>query len=212
MINENRKFIFIHIPKCGGSSIQKILQDEDCTMNSGWDSRKKKFKQHCTISQLRNVYNIKIAEYFSFTFVRNPWDKVVSDHFYWQRKESPFKKILKGTTIKDYLLCRNGYEFMNHLDNNLGRADHFCCQHKYIIDQNKKNIVNFIGRFENLQQDFNIICDKINMPRVKLPHLNKSKHEHYSQYYDAETREIANKKYAKDIEYFGYKFGIEDRY
>ena len=49
-------------------------------------------------------------------------------------------------------------------------------------------------------------CDDIDIPRINLPHKNKSKHDHYSRCYDDEARAIVADRYGDDIREFGYKF------
>ena len=150
--------------------------------------------------KLPNDYN----NCFKFVFVRNPWDRLLST---WKDKivkqwSDEYHEDFHKWRIKRYEKYKNKEFnfFVKDVIPSGGRHTELMCN---LFDRN----VNFIGRFENLEKDFNIICDKIGIPRQELPHKNKSKHKHYTEYYDDETREIVAEKYAKDIEYFGYKFG-----
>jgi hypothetical protein len=78
-------------------------------------------------------------------------------------------------------------------------------QHLLVYD-GECRLVDFVGRFEMFQADYDILCNRIELPLQQLPHLNKSTHGHYSEYYDTETKELVGKLYAKDIELFKYKF------
>jgi hypothetical protein len=146
-------------------------------------------KLHSKASKLREAVEEDIWEnYFKFTFVRNPFEKIVSQYHYNRHHfgfgDSTFKEYVKAWSA--------GQKISTFPQLNLA----------YIDEK-----LNFIGRFENLQEDFNTVCDKIGIPHIKLPHNNKTQRKHYTEYYDDETREIVAKKYARDIEYFGYKFG-----
>ena len=194
MICLKNKFIFIHIPKCCGSSIEKTLADDSCIFKSGTWPHNLKLKyplNHCTLDDIEEskVLHPNFDKFYSFTFVRNPFDRLVSEYFY-------LKNRLKlSDDIKKELI----YLAERSLNGVMG--NHCVSQYKFI-----NNKINFIGKFENLQQDFNIVCDKIGIPQQQLLHINKSKHKHYTEYYDDETREIVAEKYAKDIEYFDYEF------
>jgi hypothetical protein len=74
------------------------------------------------------------------------------------------------------------------------------------ISINGRVAVDFVARLENLQPDFEQVCQRLGLARVVLPHKNRKLHWHYAQYYDAETRRIVGDYYAADIEAFGYRF------
>ncbi len=76
----------------------------------------------------------------------------------------------------------------------------------WISDPEGNLLVDFVGRFENLEEDFQTICKKLNLQNTKLPHSRKSKRSKgYMDYYDKETLAIISEKFDKDFQYFNYK-------
>jgi len=183
MINDEHKFIFIHPNKCGGNSIEYLFQ--------GYIK-----VDHIYLRKYQIKYPYQYNDYFKFGFARNPFDRLVS--VYHGRTQG---KLVDP----DIELAKHSFKSSVKLKNK-GVMKYCQPLTKYFVNQNNDVDMDFIGRFENYQEDFNIICDKIGISRQQLPHKNKSKHKHYTEYYDDETRQIVAEKYARDIEYFGYKF------
>ena len=180
MISHKHKFIFARVAKTGSTTMAECLHQNisDVSKIEGWT----KNKYHIPLWYYRENISIKKFEsYYKFAFVRNSWDRIISAYYY----------------SKKFGMTKNFKVWVTDIDLN----------HKYGLQYNFVNGCDFIGRFENLQGDFNIVCDKIGIPQQQLPHKNKTKHKHYTEYYDEETKSIVAEKYAKDIEYFGYTFG-----
>ncbi len=69
-----------------------------------------------------------------------------------------------------------------------------------------ENMMDYVGRIETLAADMDVICDRVGIPRVKLPSKKRRFHLHYSHYYDEASRDLVASYYAKDIAEFGYTF------
>jgi chondroitin 4-sulfotransferase 11 len=189
MINHKHKFLFVHIPRTGGTSIEKNFPNY---------TEKRK---HWTLNGLKEILDLEIFdEYFKFSFVRNPWDFIISKYKdVWFTSEHPGGPIgeLAGKSLKYFL---EHYKTPSH-----EKGETF---HDYFDPEQ----MDFVGRFENRENDLEYISEKIGFTidskihQRKIQMRDKNK-KHYTEYYDDETREIIAEKYAKDIEYFGYKFG-----
>ena len=175
MVNHDLKCIFIHIIKTGGVSIATGLKmrDKQC---------------HFKASQIKSIVGDEAWKtYFKFTFIRNPWDKMVSSYHFNHRKWVP-----EGTTFGEYIQAwGNGQQITR-----------FPPQHSDYLDEE----IDFIGRFENLNQDYNYILKQIGLPSQELNHLNQSKHKHYKDYYTEQTKNIVMNKFSKDIDIWGFKY------
>ena len=206
MINDKFKFIYTKIGKTGSTSIEGILkQQSGDNYHSG---------HYHLLDDLSEV----TRNYFKFAFVRNPWDRCVSRFFYTKSKcdvnDGIDRGAYRGSNFNDFIRSEGEFSLLtdwcNHspnLQRIFGNHSPFDKQLDWISDKDGNVLADYIGKLETMQNDFNIICDKIGIPQQQLPHKNKSKHKHYTEYYDDETKEIVAEKYAKDIEYFGYEFG-----
>ena len=216
MISHKHKFIFTHINKCAGSAVIHSL-------NTSCSDLVRQGNGHETV--LRNMEDClgEPQEYFKFAFVRNPWDRVLSNYFYsikiqWKAANWDFSEV-KNLEFKDFV--RKIYDktfdwnktwrlFKSRRRESIHESTiplRWTSAYLWLVDSNNNVLTDYIGRFENLQEDFDIICEKIGIPKKQLDWVNKSKHKHYSEYYDDETREIVAKNHKEDIKYFGYKFG-----
>jgi hypothetical protein len=200
MISHKHKFIFIHIPKTAGTSIEKALRDESCVLVSDtWDRKKISHAplNHLTLPEIADnnfISQKQLKSYFKFCFVRNPWDKAVAEvccryisySFEELSVEQSLEKVCRLATT------RKG--FGNHL------------RPQYDFVDCPGIVMDFVGRFEHLQEDFDDVCDRLGLDRIALPHLNRSEHKPYWQYYNRHTMALVAKTYRRDIEQFGYDF------
>ena len=192
-LSHKHKFLYVAPPKTGSETIRLSL-DKYSDIKGGPIENRGDFTKvpytHAKGWELQTHFEASgwnWNEYFKFSVVRNPWNRAISQWKY----QIKTNRTDKSVDFKEFVLSKQL---------------HSQCI-TWTHDKKNNQIVDFIAKLENLQKDFNIICDKIGIPRQQLPHKNITEHKHYTEYYDEETKSIVAKKYRKDIEYFGYKFG-----
>lgn len=78
-------------------------------------------------------------------------------------------------------------------------------QQSFYVEADGKCWVDFIGRMENLEADLSHVLDRLGL-NYAIPHMNRSQHGHYRDYYDKDSREQVTKKYQRDLDLFRYTF------
>lgn len=203
------KFLFIHVDKAAGTSIQRALKphahfrtDKRWRRRLVWFGglnrlglyRVMEFPEHVDARIVKNCLPAGMYDgLFKFAFVRNPWDRLVSR--FAQITRDPNEPNRRRDKVV------NGFEEFVRWE--IGRNKSH--QHTFVCDRNGKVLMDFIGYFERLEQDFASICNRLEISAT-LPKANSSKHESYQSYYTPALREMVAEHYRRDIELFGYDF------
>lgn len=208
MISRTNKFIFIHVPKAAGQSVTRalrphVLPAHQMVLQRVFRTllRHKKYDLfklhpgggHGDAATHRAALGDAYADYFSFGFVRNPWDRMISIRsFHKNRPHDTFYHVSNNGTVGEFLDALQERGFRQQID--------------YLSDpETKELIVSRVGRFERLAEDFNEICASLGLA-AQLPHKNASKHDDYRRYYSDKDRETVQRICDRDIAAFGYRF------
>jgi len=186
--------ILIHINKTGGSSVERALHLRS--------------ERKTALEKRNEIGPAAFERAFSFAFVRNPWDKVVSHYHYRRRTGRIYKheydrsgKGDPGIGFKEWVERAYGaHDPMYH-----NHPTPFMAQTLWLNDERDNCMVSFVGRFENLAADFDRVCANLGV-EASLPHVKPSPHAHYRELYDDATRAIVAERFASDIDTFGYHF------
>ena len=207
LLSIEKQFLFVHVPKTGGTSVARALDPWVVhppltafnTLLSRFrlqrDPAKVRLRVHGSLSDAYTQLPSDFADsLFKFAFVRNPWDRLVSEYsFILARDNHPRHAEVKALP-----------DFLGYLRYEKGRA-RGRSQVRMLASPDGRPTIDFVGRFENLNADFEEACTRIGID-ASLPHLNKTKHRDYREFYDRASKAYVAEAWEDEIEAFGYEF------
>lgn len=200
--------IFYRIPINASSSIYQHLGNFNLI-----NKHEKKFRENVTGELYRNnfdsthakpnevfqIFRHEMQNYKSFCVVRNPWERAVSMYEFAVREGlQDLYGITEKTTFERF--CGIIHEHRND--------DNFIATNKQVQWTKGHYPPQKILRYETLQEDFAEMLQEFGATHIspELPHLNKTEHSHYSDYYNTTTKQIIERVFEKDIDTFKYNF------
>ena len=202
IVSESHRFLFIHVPRTGGTSIQEALEPFSTRVSTGrfnkmaskiglraWNRRH--FPVHTTFRSASKALPEEILQnFFKFAFVRNPWARLASDYAY--------KMANHGHRRHGETVGLGGFEAWLNQEAGKERSSQLAMLGPDL---------DFQGRFEILSADFGRICERLGL-EVQLGHRNRARPSDWNwrELYDGATRSLVGEGWGEEIEQLGYAF------
>jgi hypothetical protein len=191
IVNHARRFVFYHVPKAAGTSVAAAMLHVPGSEKFGGT-------KHLTPAQYRSRLGwfdrLRLTRYWTFCFVRNPWDRFGSLHRYLLSIELGRANGCPSDVNDLALLLEDRAEWVMNLHSirpQVAYADH----------------VDFVGRYETIEQDFASVCQRLGLDSISLKHKNSSGGRvNYTSCFTPRTIDIIAGTYRDDIDRFGYAF------
>lgn len=208
LISHKHKFLFLHVPKSAGTSIRSALASYSEVRPT--HTPKHVYNHHVRANHLKSHFESQKwnwSEYFKFTFFRNPWDITASIWHYAHKCIQETKGIdTSNWANSDWFVRAKRITNLNNFDEFVFNYVSYDTQLSFAFDENNNLIVDFIGDFDNLNKDFNTICQKIGITTPDLPKLNQSSSRPYQSLYSQKSIDHVHKIYKKTIDYMNFSF------
>ena len=206
LISDSKAFIFVHIEKTGGTSMTQVLRPYALRWPpSGWhsvlrslglprDYHRFRFPTHCGLRVAERQMPAEVYQrYFKFAFVRNPWDRLVSEYnaAVHKNRKPRHQRIRRMSEFSDFIR----YEIRRNRRH----------QHPLVLNRAGELGLDYLGYYEDLGTGFDVVSEKLGLS-VPLPRSNHFAHKPYRDYYTDDSRRLVEKHWAEDIRLFGYRF------
>ena len=213
IISRGRNYIFVHIPKTGGTSLAQALEGramkDDILLGDTPKALRRRHRvkgagargrlwKHSTLADIEGLLGREeIAQMFSFTMVRNPWDRMVS-YYHWLREQSFDHVAVRLAKALDFSA------FLN--DPRIAQSFRTFPARSYMCDGEGQEHARLYIRLEHFEADAVPLWEHLGF-RLDLPHLNASARAGgYREYYSARDSRRLGEIAAEDVSRFGYSF------
>ncbi|MGD9265212.1 MAG: sulfotransferase family 2 domain-containing protein [Lysobacterales bacterium] len=207
LISDSHKFIFLRMRKVASRSMRAILQPLCIPRPAGrlqhvlsrarlvWDYHDYVFRAHDSIlAAKRRMPAENFNNYFKFAFVRNPWERLVSEYEF----------ILRNPRHGRYQRVKQLGGFADFIRMQVPRKDAY--QLNMLCDQRGNMLMDFVGKLETLDEDWRTVCSHIGIAHQTLPRENVSDRKPYQDYYDDASIKLVARHWAREIELFSYTY------